>query len=393
MKPFFKVTAFLLAVVMIIFSVGCTPISMNAEWSYRYNDQELAIGVYIYSLDQAYSQAKGFAQSNENYSTDKSFMDLEITDDDGNKMIAREWILKEADRITKSILVIDDELKKLNVTVGQATLDEAKKTAETAWNVGLYAEYGYFDPMSAVLEPYGISFDSFYKSSYEAMAKQSALFEAIYGKGGTKAVSDEELTKYFTENYTDYSYFAVNLYTSETNEDGSTKNTAFTDDQIKAVEKELNGYVGNIKQGYTYDDVVKAYMDKNKVTTNPTQAGTEILENSSMGSEIKTTLEKLAEGTATTIKVGEGETAQMYFIYKGKIADKSKTYFKDANARANVVSNMKAEEFNDYIDNLVNTIKPEVNKAQIDRYNPDMFFVPVAPTTEATTTAEETKAE
>ena len=50
MKPFFKVTAFLLAVVMIIFSVGCTPISMNAEWSYRYNDQELAIGVYIYSL-------------------------------------------------------------------------------------------------------------------------------------------------------------------------------------------------------------------------------------------------------------------------------------------------------------------------------------------------------
>ena len=393
MKPFFKVTAFLLAVVMIIFSVGCTPISMNAEWSYRYNDQELAIGVYIYSLDQAYSQAKGFAQSNENYSTDKSFMDLEITDDDGNKMIAREWILKEADRITKSILVIDDELKKLNVTVGQATLDEAKKTAETAWNVGLYAEYGYFDPMSAVLEPYGISFDSFYKSSYEAMAKQSALFEAIYGKGGTKAVSDEELTKHFTENYTDYSYFAVNLYTSETNEDGSTKNTAFTDDQIKAVEKELNGYVGIIKQGYTYDDVVKAYMDKNKVTTNPTQAGTEILENSSMGSEIKTALEKLAEGTATTIKVGEGETAQMYFIYKGKIADKSKTYFKDANARANVVSNMKAEEFNDYIDNLVNTIKPEVNKAQIDRYNPDMFFVPVAPTTEATTTAEETKAE
>ena len=393
MKPFFKVTAFLLAVVMIIFSVGCTPISMNAEWSYRYNDQELAIGVYIYSLDQAYSQAKGFAQSNENYSTDKSFMDLEITDDDGNKMIAREWILKEADRITKSILVIDDELKKLNVTVGQATLDEAKKTAETAWNVGLYAEYGYFDPMSAVLEPYGISFDSFYKSSYEAMAKQSALFEAIYGKGGTKAVSDEELTKHFTENYTDYSYFAVNLYTSETNEDGSTKNTAFTDDQIKAEEKELNDYVGNIKQGYTYDDVVKAYMDKNKVTTNPTQAGTEILENSSMGSEIKTALEKLAEGTATTIKVGEGETAQMYFIYKGKIADKSKTYFKDANARANVVSNMKAEEFNDYIDNLVNTIKPEVNKAQIDRYNPDMFFVPVAPTTEATTTAEETKAE
>ncbi len=393
MKPFLKVTAFLLAVIMTIFSVGCTPISLNAEWSYRYNDDELAIGVYIYSLNQAYSQAKAYAQSNENYTTDKSFMDLEITDDDGNKMIAREWILKEADRITKSILVINDELKKLNVTVGQATLDEAKQTAETAWNVGLYADYGYFDPMSAVLEPHGISFESFYKSSYEAMAKQSALFEAIYGKGGTKEVSDEELTKYFTENYTDYKFFAVDLFKTTTDDSGNSTATAFTDEQVKAVEKELNGYVNDIKSGKSYDDVVKAYMKKNNVTTNPTQQGTEILDNSSIGEEIKTAITKLAEGTATTLKIGEGETAQLYFIYRGKIADQSKSYVSDTNKRSSVVTNMKAEEFNDYISNLVDTIEPEINTAQINRYDPDMFFVPVAPTTEPTTTSEETKAE
>lgn len=393
MKHFAKVTAFLLAVIMIVFSVGCTPISLNAEWSYRYNDDELPIGVYIYSLYQAYSQAQGFAQSNENYTSDKSFMDLEITDDEDNKMIAKDWILQEADKITKSILVINDELAKLGVDVDQTSLDEARNTAETVWNVGAYADYGYFDPMSAILEPYGISFDSFYISSYGAMAKQAALFDALYNIGGSMEVSDEELTKYFTENYTDYKFFAVDLYTTTTDETGNSTSTAFTEDEIKAVEAELNGYVNNIQQGYTYDDVVKAYMDKNSVTTNPTQQATEILDNSSIGDEIKNKLAEMTEGTATTLKVGDGENAQLYFIYKGKIADQTEAYIGDATKRTSILSNMKSEDFNAYIDGLVETIEPEINTAQVDRYDPNMFFVPVEPTTAATTAVGETTAE
>lgn len=392
MKPFSKITAFLLAVVMIILSVGCTPISLNAEWSYRYNDDELAIGVYIYSLNQAYSMAKSYAESNENYASDKSFMDLEITDEDGNKMIAREWILKEADRITKNILVINDELKKNNIVLDQATVDQAKSQAETVWNVGLYADYGYFDPMSAIIEPYGVSFDSFFVSTYLLDAKESALFNSIYGKGGTKEVPQDEIEKYFLDNYTDYKYFAVDLYTSTTDDTGNTSSTAFTEEEIKAVEKELNGYVSDIKAGKSYDDIANAYMIKHELTTDPTQAATEILEKSSVGTEIKDALAKLTEGTATTVKVGEGEYAQYYFIYKDKIANQTKAVLSDSSNISTIINVMKQDEFDKYLDDLVEAIKPEINTAQVDRYDPDMFFVPVTPT-EATTTSSETTAE
>ena len=53
MKPNIKVGSFLLAIVMMfsVFAIaGCTPTTLNKEWSYKTSDNELAIGVYIYSL-------------------------------------------------------------------------------------------------------------------------------------------------------------------------------------------------------------------------------------------------------------------------------------------------------------------------------------------------------
>lgn len=392
MKPFKNVAAVLLAAVMIVLSAGCTPISLSKEWSYRYGDDELSIGVYIYSLYQAYSQAQSYAESNENYSTDKSFMDLEITDDDGNTAVAKDWILNEADKITKSLLALDNELARLNVKLEQATIDEAKSTAQSTWDTGIYAAYGYFDPMSEKLEPYGISFDSFYVSSYEAMAKQSCLFNALYAKGGEKEVSDAELTDYFTENYTDYSFFPVNLYTTDTDDEGNSVNTALSDDEKAKVEDELNGYVKDIVSGKTFDDVLSAYMDANSITDDPSQKGIEILEDSTIGDDIKDKLADMKEGTAETLQVGDGDTAQLYFVYKGSIKNDVDDYINDATNRASVLSSMKSDEFNEYLDKLTEELEPEINTAQVNKYDPDMFFEPVEPTTTATeaeTSAEE----
>ncbi len=383
MKPFKKVAAFLLAAVIIALSAGCTPISLTKEWSYKYGDDELSIGVYIYSLYQAYNQAQTYAEKNEDYSSDKSFMDLQITDDDGNTEVAKTWILNEADKITKRILSIDNELKTNNITVDQATMDQAKSEAQNVWDMGAYASYGYFNPMSKVLEPYGISFDSFYVSSYGASAKENVLFNGIYGKDGTKEVSDSEIKDYFNENYTNYSFFPVNLYTSETDEEGNSTNTPLTDDEKKKVENELKGYVDDIKSGKSFEEIVNVYMEENEVTDNPSQSNTEILENSSIGDEIKEKLKEMKEGTAETLQVGDGDTAVLYLIYKGDISKEADTYLSDETNRSNVLSNMKQDEFNDYIDEKANNLEIEKNQSQIDKYSPDMFFVPVEPTTEA----------
>lgn len=89
-----------------------------------------------------------------------------------------------------------------------------------------YASQGYVMPMKKQYEKYGVSLDSFAYCTTLYNTKYEALFKAVYGKGGSKEVSDADLTKYFKENYTDYSYLPVNLYTSTKDEAGSSKNVA-----------------------------------------------------------------------------------------------------------------------------------------------------------------------
>ena len=84
MKPNIKVGSFLLAIVMMfsVFAIaGCTPTTLNKEWSYKTSDNELAIGVYIYSLNAAYSQAESFAKKLDDYdSTSDKWLDEKIKD-------------------------------------------------------------------------------------------------------------------------------------------------------------------------------------------------------------------------------------------------------------------------------------------------------------------------
>ena len=389
MTPNVKIGSFLLAVVMLLSTLvvaGCNAISLNKEWSYKTADEELAIGVYIYSLDVAYAQAKTYAEKLEDYDSSKSdWLDKEITDDDGDKMVAREWIKAEAKTMCLSYLVIDAQIKELGIDVSGATLDSAKNQAETYWNVGQYADMGYVMPMSADLEPFGISLESFSYCSTEYSVKYSAIFDATYNKGGSKEVSDEELSKFFTENYTDYSFVSVNLYESTTDEAGSSKNVALADAEVKKITSEFDTYAKDLNGGKSYDNVIKAYMTANNVTSDPSVSNIEQLKNTSIGDELKKAVEELDSNKATTIKVGEADSAVYYLVYKRDINDTVKSYIKDEANHDSVLSAMKSEEFADYIESLTKDFECEENTSVINKYDPKMFFVPVEPTTTAET--------
>ena len=395
MKPNVKIGSFLMAVVM-IFSVlivsGCTPMSLNKEWSYKSGDKELAIGVYIYSLDTAYQQAKSYAQKLDDYDESKdSWLEMEITDDDGTKEVASKWIKDQAKLMCLSYLVLDEQIEKEKIDISDDAIASADEQAETYWNVGQYADYGYVMPMKDDLEPYGISLESFRYCSTEYSVKYQALFNKLYKEGGSKEVSNEELTKYFNDNYTDYSYFTVNLYTASTDEAGQSTNVAMSDKEAKKVTDEIDGYVKDINGGKSYDDVLDAYMKANDIESDPATSSIENLENSSLGDEVKEALKKLDNKKATAVKVGSGENAVYYFIYKRNIKDAAKDYIANETNKANLLSSMKVEEFDDYIEELTKKLDYEENTSVIEKYEPKMFFVPVEPTTAAETgeTSEE----
>lgn len=387
MKPRVKIGSFLMAVVMILsvlFVSGCTPISLQKEWSYKTADKELAIGVYIYSLSAAYQQAKTYASELEDYdATNDKWLELEITDDDGTKEVASKWIKDQAKEICLSYLVLEEQLKAEKIDISTDDMTSAETQAEEYWNVGPYAYMNYIMPQKDSLEPFGVSLESYTYCTTEYSVKYQALFDALYEEGGKKAVSDSELKDFFIENYVDYSYFTVNLYTATTDEAGASSNVALSDKEAKKITDKFDDYAEQLNKGKSFDDIVEKYMKAEDIDEDPSTSSIEKLDSVSAGDEIKEALGELDNNKATTVKVGEGESAVYYLVYKRDIKDTADDYLSDDTNRSTVLAAMKSDEFADYIEKLTESLEYEENTSVINKYDPKMFFVPEEPATEA----------
>ncbi|MBQ9247475.1 MAG: hypothetical protein IJ171_02700, partial [Ruminococcus sp.] len=89
MKNFSKILCVVLALVVALSAASC---AMAPQTAYEKDGIKLPIGVYIYYMYTAYTSAQGFAQKSDLYDAStgkydgkKSFLKMEITDDDGNK--------------------------------------------------------------------------------------------------------------------------------------------------------------------------------------------------------------------------------------------------------------------------------------------------------------------
>lgn len=125
MKNFKKLTAMILVFIIALSTAAC---SLTPQWSYKTEDTELPIGVYIYALYSAYSQAESLAQQTEGYDSEaqtydgeKSFLNVEITDEEGVTATADQWIMDQADKSLRNILAIEHEFERLGATIDEAS--------------------------------------------------------------------------------------------------------------------------------------------------------------------------------------------------------------------------------------------------------------------------------
>lgn len=376
MKAIKKITAAFLAVLMIMSISGC---STKPEWSYKVDDNEMQIGVYIYALYTAYNQAATYASSAEGYDAEKSFLNLTITDDDGETAVAKDWIVDTAKELTKNILTIEEEFEARGLTLTAEDEAAAKESADNDWNLGpyydMYLAYGMMPtPYKDILEPYGVSYESFERASYMASAKQTALFEEIYINDEETAVSTEDLTNFFTENYTSYSYLSVRLADSSTDDSGSTTYTAMSDEDIAEIESTLQGYADNINNGAgTFAEQMVEYTALKELESDPSTSAVENLKDSSLNEDVVAALNELEEGKASLVKVGEAENAYYYLIYKAPIADSVADYIEDETNSFNVLSAMKSEEFQDMLTAKAEELGIQENTSVVNSYKPSMF--------------------
>lgn len=373
MKPTVKITSLLLAVLMLFtaFASGCT---LNKEWSYKTSDKELAIGVYLTAMQEAYAEAQTYAAKEDDYDeTSDKWLDMEITDNEGNKQVAKDWIKDTAERKCLELLVLEPEIKNLGATVDEASISQTAEQYETSW-VG---------QDKAKLEKHGVSVESYkyFKSTYNTLRDQ--LFDLLYGEGGSQAVAAEEIKKYLTDNYARYMILPVSLHESTTDEAGEQTEAALSADAQKKITDALDGYVKTVnaesdaaKAAETADKLLKEFAAGNdNVEETSIQSVTLFRENPGITDKgLEDALKGLEEGKAVTVKVGkEDKEASYFFLFRYNSASMQENYQTDGVTDKQVLQKMKSKDFTAYLKTLIDKSGYQ-KSSDVDKYEPKIFF-------------------
>jgi len=372
MKNFSKVLCVVLALVVALSAASCALTPQNA---YDKDGIKLPIGVYIYYMYTAYTSAQGYAQKSDLYDAStgkydgkKSFLKMEITDDDGNTAVAEDWIKNKAEERTKEAVAIYTKFNELGCTIDQTELDNTRTYYKNYWDQSYATQ----------LEPFGISFDSFFMAGYEIPVRETEAFKAEYGTNGPSAVSDEELTKYFTDNYTSYKYFSANLFTTtgaetaDASAETASQSVPLSEDEIAAYMKDFQSYATTLSDGGSFDDVKAEYMEKYAVEQDPATQNVEIIPEDTED-EILKNVKGMKDGQAMTVEIGSDDTSkQLYLIYREPISNQVAKYTDPDQEKDSVLSSMKQEDFEKMLKDLVEELNVTLSSA-CGSYNPSLF--------------------
>ncbi len=364
-------------------AVSLTACGGSGTWALKTDSAEISSGVYNYCLFAGYQNA---LYSVEDYT--KPVLDQEI---DGKP--ADEWIRNYAlEYFVKPFLVVDQKFNELGLTLDDITRFNAEQGAINDWS-----QY------KATFTRYGITRDDYQYVSYDYNAKFTAVFEAVYGKGGEKEVPQEEMDKYFAENYA-----AVDYIVAETvKADGST----MTDKEIDALVTQFQDFAKQINDGgmtmnqaaNKHKGIETAEGEEEPTENNGLYTYIGSLTNSSATSKFPadfiSNIKKAKAGKTYALDLSD----EGYVILYTKGDDEAaKAEFFNEEAEAyeqnlfQILVDMKQEEYITYMDDLVNKFDVSTivyNEEVTTNLDLKNLFEPTEPEEESSETAEDTKTE
>ncbi|MDD5923632.1 MAG: hypothetical protein PUC88_02450 [Clostridia bacterium] len=327
MKKITKIVSVVLALLMLGTVAGCSNsktislgTSMENAWAYRYQDIEVPIGLYLNYMSIAYQDASS------KYEGEGMTGDSKIKDNDDKEVTVSEYVKSEAKRYCMEYIAYQMDAK--NVVEGTDyayTAEDVDKYVDDYFSQmeSMYAMYGYTgysrDSMYSSVEGMGVS-----KQSYDASIAyeyyKDAIFKGLYATGGKQEVSNDELEKYFTESYTHYRYVFASYKTTETVEGADTDTTTEVDitDELKKEYKEVfEGIANSTESAESFGNGVLDYMKKYEITSDPTVARTEKLDNSSANEDVLAAVKELGDNKAKVVEAEDG----IYVVFKGDIKE------------------------------------------------------------------------
>lgn len=354
MKNVFKPVLLTAMAAALAISSGC---SGDTKWSFKSGDFSLTNGNWIYNSYESTRSAVAKIQEEDSEATIDN-IDFDKKEIEGKA--AKDWIYSDAKKSCLRQLTLDNLAKKYKVKADETELESVKK---------MYISY-YYSESKDLFEKLGVSEDSFVEAAIKPSYTSQAIFNAIYGKGGEKEVGDEELNKFFKENYVTYYYIGYSMKT--TDENGESQN--IDDDTKDKVETSFKKYANMLnKQSKTTDDVDNEYKNDFSVEQSAGASETVMLDNME-DEDLKKAVTDAKEKEAVVVDINDTK----YLIYKGNINDKVKDikYNEDikeedkgAVSRDSIVSNMKSEEYQDFLDEEQSKLEYTRNDACIAKYS------------------------
>lgn len=235
MKIIKKAGAAIVAAALTLSLCSCNDLS----WVAKFDDETtVPSGFYIYSMAEDYRSAV----SNYQLSSSESLEDqtIEVSDSDQK---ATDYLDDQAIKNVKSYVGVYQKFKDMELELTEDEISSATSSASTT-----------YEEDAEVFEQNGIA-QSSVEEYYMDIARKSKVFQAIYGKDGTNAISDKELKTYFNENYASINFIQQYFY----NDDG----TAMTDDEKEALIKEYKSIKSKAEKGkIKFTDVCEKYSDE-----------------------------------------------------------------------------------------------------------------------------------
>lgn len=372
-----KLTAVMVAAAMLAASSGCG----DQSWSYKADGVSLSAGTYLYNLLNGYYEGYDLVESPDEV---KDILKAEVEDSDsGEQKTLEQYALDTANETSERMVAVESLFNKYDLTLDETEDEAARSYASQVWSTA-----------KKTLEGYGIAEESFNYCYADYSVKYGQVFEHLYGEEGDKAVSDDDLKKYFADNYVGYAFFSLSM--AQTDDDGNT--TKKSDEEFQKAETLFNGYADMInKDNKDYKDVAKQYIADYEMTYDPTYSGALKNDNdsSSFDEEVVKKVRELGEGEAAVVVSGEEESTVYHFVYRPKnseiedylVVDATSTTpatdpdggvyvydLKSGYTRYTMLNDMKGDEYRDYLAEQAKSIGIQKNETAIKGYKVKMFI-------------------
>ena len=343
----------LAAAAILVSAAGCA----DTSWSYKTSNKSITNGMWIYSTYSQVSTALSKIQEE----TGKT---VDITDDDfSSKKVEKkkvyDWIQTNAKDKCIEALTYEKLVKDNKVKIDENTIKSGEKMYES-----------YMGGASDLYDKLGISMKSAAYLDSTVQTYKDEVFKKLYDKEGTKAVSDDEVQKYFKENYTDYYYIHYSLKT--TDDQGNSKD--IDDDTKDKVTAAFARYATELNNGSKtpteIDEEYKKDFSLGADDTVPSTAATSKLSDSNMNEDVQKEIKALGDKKADVKTIDD----TYYLLYKGSINEKAKNITddstkQDAISRLNIVHDIKDDEFDKYVEAEKKKLKYDTNDACISKYS------------------------